>query len=136
MGCAHVLGEFPFEFSDVWPLAHPAASERRDERPFFLLAEGRPGEGNVFRRGNGAHETSTTAGVLAAFLHRISSRSPCSKETVARNPSILSAFSTDARRLCTLPTRRATRYSGCREEPVIFRSMWQRSFKQVCTPVP
>src|SRR5947209_7211874 len=136
MSRSHVLGKFPLEFRNPWPLAHPTAFKHRQNRLLFSRAEGGSGDGNVSRTGNGAHDTSTTAGAFALFLHRINSRNPCSKETAARNPSIVSAFSTAARRLCTFPTRRASRCCGRSDESVICNSILQRSFRLVCTPVP
>src|SRR5260370_39579079 len=84
---ADILGEFPLEFRNSRSLADPPASKRRQQGLLFLLAKGRPSDRDVSASGNGVHETSTALVAFTPFLHRISSRNPCSKETVARNPS-------------------------------------------------
>src|SRR5260370_6673455 len=135
---AHVLGKLALEFRDTRSLTNPATSEHFDNSLLFIQPEGRSSYGNRFQRHRRTHDASTAdaAVALPASLQRISSRRPCSNGTMVLKSSILSAFSTAARRLCTFPTLRASRYSGCNGEPESLRSNPHSSFRLVWTPVP
>src|SRR6266851_3549844 len=135
-GGTYVLGEAALELLNTGPLANPTAPEHLYNSPLLRQSKGRSSHGH-----SPGHHASHTASIKAGdaftlFRQRINSRKPCSKATFALNSNTSSAFSTPARRVCTLATLRASRYSGRNDEPVSLRSRLQSAFRLVCRPLP